>query len=255
MRKFWNTWNYHMHRTSQVALVVKNLPANVGDIIDVGSIPGSRGFPGGGHGNPFQYFMDKGAWQATQCIGSQRVRQEWSDLDNTAAHHMYTIDWKVIWDAVPLPFSLGMCLQKKCFVFIQTPRTIKFSDFISYKLVNMSLPKIIIPNYLKLIKVFLRVFFFFFILSLKLLSETLYLLTRAGISTQNGCWESEKGCRKLWLVYFLDQPSPWFAFTSKKITKRPKFVGKYSWPQNIKEDNSAFHCKVFISIAKINLHR
>ena len=162
MRKFWNTWNYHMHRTSQVALVVKNLPANVGDIIDVGSIPGSRGFPGGGHGNPFQYFMDKGAWQATQCIGSQRVRQEWSDLDNTAAHHMYTIDWKVIWDAVPLPFSLGMCLQKKCFVFIQTPRTIKFSDFISYKLVNMSLPKMIIPNYLKLLKVFLRVFFFFY---------------------------------------------------------------------------------------------
>ena len=41
--------------TSQVALVVKNLHANTGDIRDVHLIPGSRKFPGGGHGNPFQY--------------------------------------------------------------------------------------------------------------------------------------------------------------------------------------------------------
>ena len=39
----------------QVALVVKNLPANAEDIRDVGLIPGSGRFPGGGHGNPFQY--------------------------------------------------------------------------------------------------------------------------------------------------------------------------------------------------------
>ena len=37
---------------SQVAVVVKNLPANAGDIRDVGSIPGSARSPGGGHGNP-----------------------------------------------------------------------------------------------------------------------------------------------------------------------------------------------------------
>ena len=40
---------------SQVALVVKNLPANAGDIRDIGLIPGLRRSPGGGHGNPFQY--------------------------------------------------------------------------------------------------------------------------------------------------------------------------------------------------------
>ena len=34
------------------SLVVKNLPANAGDIRDVGSIPGSGRSPGGGHGNP-----------------------------------------------------------------------------------------------------------------------------------------------------------------------------------------------------------
>ena len=55
---------------SQVALVVKNLPANAGDISDTGSIPGLGRSPGGGNGNLFQYSclenpMDRGAWQAT----------------------------------------------------------------------------------------------------------------------------------------------------------------------------------------------
>ena len=42
-------------RTSQVALVVKNLSANAGDIRDMGSTPGLGRSPGGGHANPFQY--------------------------------------------------------------------------------------------------------------------------------------------------------------------------------------------------------
>ena len=55
---------------SQVALVVKNLPANVGDISDTDSIPGWGRSPGGGNGNPLQYSClenptDRGAWQAT----------------------------------------------------------------------------------------------------------------------------------------------------------------------------------------------
>ena len=56
--------------SSQVVLVVKNLPANVGDARDVGSIPGSGRSPGGGHGNSLQYSclenpMDRGAWRVT----------------------------------------------------------------------------------------------------------------------------------------------------------------------------------------------
>ena len=35
-------------------LVVKNPPADAGDIRDVGSIPGSGRSPGGGHSNPLQ---------------------------------------------------------------------------------------------------------------------------------------------------------------------------------------------------------
>ena len=41
--------------SSQVALVVKNLPVNAGDIGDPSSIPGPGMFPGGGHGNGLQY--------------------------------------------------------------------------------------------------------------------------------------------------------------------------------------------------------
>ena len=62
---------YTEYRVSQVALgVVKNLPANSGDIRNAGSTPGWGRSPGGGHRNPFQYSclenpMDKGAWRAT----------------------------------------------------------------------------------------------------------------------------------------------------------------------------------------------
>ena len=37
--------------TSVVALVVKNLPTNAGDLRDSGSIPGLGRYPGAGHGN------------------------------------------------------------------------------------------------------------------------------------------------------------------------------------------------------------
>ena len=57
-------------RASQLALVVKNQPANAGDIRDAGTIPGLGRFPGGGHGKPLYYSclespMDRGAWWAT----------------------------------------------------------------------------------------------------------------------------------------------------------------------------------------------
>ena len=50
--------------------MVKNLPANAGDVRDVGSIPGTGRSPGEGDGNPFQYSclgnsMDREAWQTT----------------------------------------------------------------------------------------------------------------------------------------------------------------------------------------------
>ena len=66
---------------SQVALVVKNPPANAGDIRDAGSIPGLGRSPGGGHGNPLQYSclenpMDGGAWWTI----AHRVTQSRTEL-------------------------------------------------------------------------------------------------------------------------------------------------------------------------------
>ena len=46
--------------------MVKNPPANAGDVKDADLIPGSGRYPGGGHGNPLQcYCLDRGAWWAT----------------------------------------------------------------------------------------------------------------------------------------------------------------------------------------------
>ena len=64
-------WRLQQHLfdwASQVALVVKKLPANAGDIGEAGLIPGSGRTPGGGPGNPLQYSClenptDRGAWQ------------------------------------------------------------------------------------------------------------------------------------------------------------------------------------------------
>ena len=60
--------------------MVKNMPANVRDIRDVGLIPGSGRSPGGGHGNPLPH----SAWRlprteepgGLQSAGPQRVRHK-----------------------------------------------------------------------------------------------------------------------------------------------------------------------------------
>ena len=83
-----------IYGASQVALVVKNLPANVnaGDRRDLGSIPGSGRSPGGGHGHPLQYSclenpMDEGAWQAT----IHRVAKSQTQMKRLSKHaHTHT---------------------------------------------------------------------------------------------------------------------------------------------------------------------
>ena len=60
-----------------MALLVKNLPDNAGDIRNAGLIPGLRRSPGGGHGNLLQYSglensMDSGA-RRLQPVGSHKV--------------------------------------------------------------------------------------------------------------------------------------------------------------------------------------
>ena len=70
--------------------VEKNLPANAGDIRDMGSIPGSGSSPGIGNGNPLPYFcleksMDRGDWEATAC----GVAKSLTRLMLTLKHPLY----------------------------------------------------------------------------------------------------------------------------------------------------------------------
>ena len=74
-------------------LVVKNLPAQAGDIRDAGSIPGSARSPGGGHGNPLQYScpenpMDRGAWWATvRGVAKSWTQLKW--LSSSSSRNIY----------------------------------------------------------------------------------------------------------------------------------------------------------------------
>ena len=71
----------------QVVLVVKDLPGNLGDVRDVGSIPGWGRSPGGGRGSPLQYFclenpLDRGARRAAV----HRVTQSRTRLKRLSTH-------------------------------------------------------------------------------------------------------------------------------------------------------------------------
>ena len=64
-----------------MVLVVKNLPANAGDVRDIGLISGWGRLPGGGNGNLLQYSclenpMGRGAWQATVHRVTQSQTQQ-----------------------------------------------------------------------------------------------------------------------------------------------------------------------------------
>ena len=77
---------------SQVALAVKNPPANAGGVRDMGLILRSGRSPEGGNGNPLQYsclenLMDRGAWWPT--IYGFAKRDDWSNLAHVHAHVLY----------------------------------------------------------------------------------------------------------------------------------------------------------------------
>ena len=78
----------HTHEwASQVALVVKNPPANVGDIRDPGSIPESGRSPGGGHGNPLQYTCLENPIDRQACRATfHRVTKNWTQLRWLSMH-------------------------------------------------------------------------------------------------------------------------------------------------------------------------
>ena len=76
-----------------MALEVKNLPANAGEVRDVGWIPGSGRSPGGGDSNTFHYSclenpMANAAWQAAV----HGVAQSWTGLKQLSIHTYSLLD-------------------------------------------------------------------------------------------------------------------------------------------------------------------
>ena len=89
-----------------LALVVKNLPANAGQVRDMDLIPGSGRSPGRGHGNPFQHSC---LWTeepgGLQSMGLHRVERDWSDLARIHGQILCRM-----FDVLPL-IRLGLCVR------------------------------------------------------------------------------------------------------------------------------------------------
>ena len=114
----WLNWTDHKW-ASQVVLVVKNPPANAGDIRDVGSVTGSERSPGEGHGSPLQYSAWRISWtedpDGRQSIASQKVRHDWSNLAHSSARYKWMLDFVksffIYWDTWFLSFISLMWLN------------------------------------------------------------------------------------------------------------------------------------------------
>ena len=71
--------------------MVKNSPANAGDVKDTGSIPGSGRFPGGGHGNPLQYSCLENAHGQRSLVGYSPWAHKESDMTGQLTFSLFTI--------------------------------------------------------------------------------------------------------------------------------------------------------------------
>ena len=75
--------------------MVKNLPANAGDIIDACLIPGLGKSPGEGYGNPLQYSCLENPHGQRSLAGSSPEGHKGSDTtENLASKHILVVHAK-----------------------------------------------------------------------------------------------------------------------------------------------------------------
>ena len=100
--------------TSQLILMVKNPPANAGDIRGVGLIAGSGRSPAGGHATHSSVLAWRIPWTeepgGPQSVGLQRVGDDW-----VTEHTRVVILCLISWGA-PTPSYLGSYLLKFLFL-------------------------------------------------------------------------------------------------------------------------------------------
>ena len=95
--------------TSQAALVVKNLPANAGDIRETVLASGLGKSPGGGNGNSLQYSSlgnpkDRGAWRVTIL----RISKSWTQLRDFAHTQINLQKWSTLILAFKVKRSMNL---------------------------------------------------------------------------------------------------------------------------------------------------
>ena len=95
--------------------MVKNLPANAGDIRDVGLIPGLGRSPGVGNGNPLQYTclenpMDRRDWRATVHGVAESDMTEHACTHTHTHTHIHTHYRVDKWDALRNVKRVQLCL-------------------------------------------------------------------------------------------------------------------------------------------------
>ena len=97
--------------------MIRNPPANAGDIRDVALVLGWGRSPGVGHGNPLQYSclrnpMDRGVWRAIV----QRVTKSQIGLKQLSTHKNWYIEIILVYNILKRTFS------SFCGVFKRLPR-------------------------------------------------------------------------------------------------------------------------------------
>ena len=129
--------------------MIKNSPANAGDITDMGSNPGLGRSPGGGHCNPLQYSclenpMDRGAWWAMV----HRVSKSWTRLRQLSMHACTWIREGSNWpklkreEVVGISFDLLLMEVKGTTLDAWlTPSTVSLSFFCTCEQVSICLYK------------------------------------------------------------------------------------------------------------------
>ena len=123
----------------QVALVVKNLPANAGDVRDTSLILGSGRSPGVGNGNQLQY----------SCLGNSMDREAWWAIVHGATKSQARLSSFIFSPSLAMSISLFSeslaALQTSSSIpFFQIPYTciniwcFSLSDFLHSRLIHLT---------------------------------------------------------------------------------------------------------------------
>ena len=110
-------------QASQVAVVVKNPPANTEDLGEAGSIPGSGRSPGRGNGNPLQYLPGESHGQRSLAGYSPWGHKSWTRLsDYTTTTIAFPINVYVQMVLVNDDLQTNLTVSAQSFLMSSIPR-------------------------------------------------------------------------------------------------------------------------------------